>query len=165
MQNNIYVYKQNDTYILDYPRLNIKTKAFIGKEGLTNNKCEGDLKTPRGEFFLGIKMSLHDLRNCLKITDDMYWVDDSNSEYYNQLVKSDMKFDWRTAEHLIDYKDQYEYLIEIKANKDNIPGKGSAIFLHCSNGEATSGCIAVDKTVMQKLIENVDKTTKIIIKD
>jgi len=94
----------------------------------------------------------------------MYWVDDSKSKYYNQLVNiSQVKKDWDSAEHLIDYPIQYEYLIEIKANPNNIAQKGSAIFLHCSNNTPTAGCIAIDRDSMKKIVENIDEKTKIQI--
>lgn len=100
----------------------------------------------------------------MQITKDMYWVDDSNSKYYNQLVDiSKVQKDWNSAEHLIDYPIQYEYLIEIKTNPINIPRKGSAIFLHCTNNKPTAGCVAVDVKVMKKLIENINEYTKIEI--
>lgn len=94
----------------------------------------------------------------------MYWVDDSKSKYYNQLVDiSKVEKDWNSAEHLIDYQIQYEYLIEIKTNPNNTPEKGSAIFLHCANNKATEGCIAVDTEIMRKIVENIDTYTKIEI--
>ena len=46
---------------------------------------------------------------------------------------------------------------------ENVPGKGSAIFLHCSNNTATHGCIAINRKNMERLINNVDKNTKINI--
>lgn len=94
----------------------------------------------------------------------MYWVDDANSKYYNKLVNIfDVNKDWNSAEHLIDYPIQYEYLIEIKTNPNNIPGKGSAIFLHCTNNLPTAGCIAIDRESMKKIIENLEYNTKIEI--
>ena len=54
-------------------------------------------------------------------------------------------------------------MIEIKTNPNNIPDKGSAIFLHCSNDKPTAGCIAVDRNVMKKIVENVDEMTSIEI--
>lgn len=94
----------------------------------------------------------------------MYWVDDSKSKYYNQLVDiSKVEKDWNSAEHLIDYPIQYEYLIEIKTNPNNIPEQGSAIFLHFANNKATEGCIAVDTEIMRRIIENIDTYTKIEI--
>ena len=99
-----------------------------------------------------------------QITKEMYWVDDPESKYYNQLVNIlTTPKDWSSAEHLIQYPIEYEYLIEIKTNPNNIPGKGSAIFLHCSNNKPTAGCIAVDKETIKKIIENIDRNTKIKI--
>jgi L,D-peptidoglycan transpeptidase YkuD (ErfK/YbiS/YcfS/YnhG family) len=94
----------------------------------------------------------------------MYWVDDFKSKYYNQLVDiTRVEKDWTSAEHLIDYPIQYEYLIEIKTNPQNIAKKGSAIFLHCSNNEPTAGCVAINSMDMKKIVENIDKNTKIKI--
>ena len=171
IDNKIYVFvKENNTAILKYPKFNIETTAYIGKNGVTNEKREGDGKTPLGEFELGVMLGTHlNIKNANGITyktltKDMYWVDDSKSKYYNQLVNiSEVKKDWNSAEHLIDYPIQYEYLIEIKTNPNNVPNKGSAIFLHCTNNKATEGCIAVNKETMKKLVENINQQTKIEI--
>ena len=53
--------------------------------------------------------------------------------------------------------------MEIKTNPQNIPGRGSAIFLHCTNNEPTAGCVAIDKEVMKKIIETLNKDTMIKI--
>lgn len=172
--NIIYVLvnKENEG-VLYFKKYNIKAKAYIGKNGFTTDKYEKDGKTPLGEFNLGIVMGIYPENEVeksneiiyKKITDKMYWVDDPESNYYNKLVKDISLKDWNSAEHLVDYKVQYEYLIEIKTNLKNIKGKGSAIFLHCSNGNNTDGCIAVDKEIMKKLIKHIDKNTKVVIKE
>lgn len=162
--------KENNKTILKFPKLNIETTAYIGRNGVTNNKKEGDGKTPLGSFELGIALGTHPsiINTKLKykqITKDMYWVDNPKSKYYNQLVDiSKTPKDWNSAEHLIYYPIEYEYLIEIKTNPNNIPGKGSAIFLHCSNNKPTAGCIAIEKEIMKQIIENIDEETKIEIR-
>lgn len=173
MGNKIYVYsKENNKGILKFPEYDIETNAYIGKNGSTREKKEGDGKTPIGEFKLGIilgmdskEKSLNEIKaEYMQITKDMYWVDDPNSIYYNKLVDiSKVKKDWNSAEHLIDYPIQYEYLVEIKTNPENIPGKGSAIFLHCTNNSPTEGCVAVNRKIMKKLIEIINDQTKIEI--
>lgn len=171
IDNNILVLaKENNNAILKIHKYNIETNAYIGRNGVTANKKEGDGKTPIGEFELGIILGTHQNiqnKNGLKykqITEDMYWVDDPKSRHYNQLVNiSTTKKDWDSAEHLIQYPIQYEYLIEIKTNPKNIPGKGSAIFLHCTNNRPTAGCVAIDKVIMKKIIENINEKTKIEI--
>lgn len=171
MDNIIYVFiNENNEWTLKFSNYNIEAKAYIGKNGITKDKREGDGKTPLGSFELGIILGTHtkiNNKNSLKyqeITEDMYWVDDSKSKYYNQLVDiSKVEKDWNSAEHLIDYPIQYEYLIEIRTNPNNVSGMGSAIFLHCSNNKATEGCVAVNRDTMKKILENLDKNTKIEI--
>ena len=59
--------KENDNYnkilvhileqeqaILKYPKCNIEVKSYIGRNGATEQKQEGDGKTPLGEFELGV---------------------------------------------------------------------------------------------------------------
>lgn len=153
-----------------FPKCNIETEAYIGRSGVTDRKQEGDGKTPLGEFALGKLLGIHpNMKNksgleYTQITKYMYWIDDCKSKYYNQLVNIEyVKKDWNSAECLIDYLIQYEYLIEIRTNPGNIPNKGSAIFLHCTNYQPTAGCIAVDRKVMKEIIENINEKTKIVI--
>lgn len=167
--NKITVIINENNAILKYPRCKIETKAYIGKNGITTDKKEGDNCTPVGKFSLGIMLGTHpsifnEKYKYKKINPNMYWVDDINSKHYNQLVDiSNIEKDWTTAEHLIEYPIQYEYLIEIKTNPNNIPNKGSAIFLHCSNKNFTHGCIAINRTDMFNLVNNIDDDTKIDI--
>lgn len=171
IDNKIYVLlKENNKAILKFPKYHIETGAYIGINGVTTRKVEGDGKTPIGEFEMGLILGTHFKETNIngleyvQITDDMYWVDDSDSKYYNQLVyKSKVEKDWNSAEHLIDFPVQYEYLVEIKTNQNNVPKMGSAIFLHCTNNRPTAGCVAVDNRTMKKIIENIDKQTKIEI--
>lgn len=170
--NTIYVdIKDDNIAILEYPRCNINVNAFIGENGSTFKKHEGDNKTPLGIFELGLILGTHNINEVItkikyqQITKDMYWIDDINSKYYNTLVNiNDVRCDWHSAEHLIEFPVQYEYIIEIKNNPENIPGKGSAIFLHCSNSISTHGCVAIDNITMKKLLENIDEDTKIEIR-
>lgn len=167
IDNKIQVITKENKGILKFPKCNIETLAYIGKNGTTRNKAEGDGKTPLGEFELGVILGTDSCVKKLKyiqITESMYWVDDPRSKYYNQLVNlTKVKKDWNSAEHLIDYPIEYEYLIEIKTNPDNIPERGSAIFLHCSNNKPTAGCIAINKLIIKKIIGNIDNNTKIEI--
>ena len=161
----------------------------IGKNGVSNNTYEGSITTPLGQFNLGIAFGTHDLNikyPYIKITDNLYWVDDPNSKYYNKLISLNKKIntydypyiinenkkDFLSAEHLQDYPQQYEYAIYIEYNVngekyENGEGKGSAIFLHClGNKGYTGGCIAIPKEEMIFILNFLDmkKTPKIIIK-
>lgn len=142
----------------------LETEAFIGKNGMTEEKREGDGKTPKGVYELGLAFGIHDRKaisidssiDYIKINQNLYWVDDVNSIYYNQLVDSrEVKNDWKSAEHLIEYHKQYEYAIEVKNNICNVPGNGSAIFLHCSDNNPTAGCISIPKEKMEELLRKI----------
>lgn len=151
----------------------LKTNAFVGKMGVTSNKKEGDGKTPLGKYKLGIAFGIHNLKDIelskdidyVEINKNLYWVDDINSKFYNKLVDiTKTNKDWNSAEHLIDYKSQYEYAIEIKTNELNVPGNGSAIFLHCSVGKPTSGCVAINRLEMKQILQRLKKQAMIWIK-
>ena len=52
---------------------------------------------------------------------------------------------------------------KIKTNPKNIPGKGSAIFLHCSAERPTAGCIAIDAKFMKFLLDRIENDAIICI--
>ena len=58
-----------------------------------------------------------------------------------------------------------QIILAVDYNIDGIPGKGSAIFLHCTDNleKGTSGCIAVDEDAMKKIIINLKNDAVIII--
>ena len=172
MTNIIYVNKINNHHILTYR--DFKSECFIGKNGLTKEKEEGDLKTPVGKFKLGIAFGIHPKEKIKidpsfiykEINKNLYWVDDINSVYYNQLVDiTKVNKDWISAESLIENKIPYEYAIEIKTNPSNIKGKGSAIFIHCKNKNYTAGCISLPKDKMIELLSIINPNTEIIIEN
>lgn len=139
----------------------LKTEAIIGMNGMTDNKKEGDGKTPRGTYKLGKTFGINENPGThlayIQIDKNYYWVDDSNSQYYNKMINiKNTKKDWKSAEHLIEYRKEYEYAIEIMYNEDGIRGKGSAIFLHCiGDKEYTGGCIAIKKEYLIKIIKGL----------
>ena len=158
-------------------------KAFLGQNGVTKNKKEGDKKTPIGTYKLGLCFGTHSKEDMVKLNkkfdskisyielnDNYYWISDSCSKYYNELVDINKlnrneinNINLNNSEHLIDYKKEYEYAIEIKYNEEKIPGKGSAIFLHCTNKKYTSGCIAISRRKMLKLLKNLEENVIISI--
>ncbi len=134
----------------------------LGKNGITHNKKEGDLKTPAGVFDLGFAFGICDNPGTgldyVKLSDTMYWVDDLHSEHYNRLIDtSKCRPDFKSGEHMTDYPGLYDYGITIGYNKDCIPGRGSAIFLHCTDDirKPTSGCVAVKKPIMLKILKAI----------
>ena len=148
-----------------------KFKCVVGKKGLTNNKKEGDLKTPKGLFKLGMLYFRKDRIKLLKtkirkkeIKRNMGWCDDIKSKEYNTQIKFPFKY---RAEKLYRRDSLYDILINIKYNDSPvIKNKGSAIFLHISkkNYLPTHGCVAITKNNLLKIIPKITKSTKIFIK-
>ena len=161
----------------------------IGKNGASENIHESSIKTPLGHFNLGIAFGTHDLNinyPYIKINENLYWIDDVNSKYYNKLISLNNKIntynypyiintdkkEFVSAEHLINYSKQYEYAVNIEYNVngekyENGIGKGSAIFLHCLGEKGyTGGCIAISKENMLFVLNflNRNKNPQILIK-
>ena len=147
-----------------------KIKCAIGKKGITANKLEGDNKTPAGVFKFKSIFYRKDRLSKIKarlpkivIKKDMGWCDDSNSKYYNKLIK--FPFNSR-AEKLWLNQNIYDVVIVINYNMNPVVrDKGSAIFLHISKKKYTStrGCIAISKKDINLLIGKIDNNTKLTI--
>ena len=143
-------------------------KTWLGKRGIGKKK-EGDQKTPKGIYSLGqafgIRKNPGTNMPYIKVNRYHYWCSDSGSIYYNQLIRTDQTGHRCRGEHLIDYKKVYNYAIHIEYNKKGKPGKGSAIFLHCSKGRATAGCVAIPEKYMKKILKRLtpEANPKILI--
>lgn len=131
----------------------------LGRKGLGKTR-EGDEKTPLGIFRMntpfGIKDALEGFPdNYIKVSSDMYWNGDSQSELYNRLVSTDTydAFSRSASEHLIDYGGYYDYCIDMGYNPQGTPYLGSALFLHCSMGINTGGCIAIPEENMIEIMK------------
>ncbi len=143
-------------------------RCTIGKDGLTENKVEGDKKTPIGTFSLGNLYYRKDKHHkpltklkCIPIKKDMGWCDDIKSKkYYNKLIKVNKNI---KHEKLFrrDYK--YDFFIPINYNtKKPKIGKGSAIFIHLTKAyKPTLGCVALEKKELLILLKLINRTTKI----
>jgi D-alanyl-D-alanine dipeptidase/L,D-peptidoglycan transpeptidase YkuD (ErfK/YbiS/YcfS/YnhG family) len=145
------------------------TNGFFGAAGVSSDKKEGDKTTPAGVFTLGIAFGAADDPGAnipyVKITDLDVWVDDPDSKYYNEMMTADVPdADWKSAEALSAFPEEYKYAASINYNTaPAVPGKGSAIFLHCSSGKPTAGCVSVPEPAMIYFLSFIDVDTKIVI--
>ena len=154
--------------ILNYGDYNVK--CAIGKRGINIKKKEGDLVTPRGTFKIKQILYRKDRVNNLKtklnkiiITKEMGWCDDSKSRSYNQLVKIPFKY---KCEKLYKVNNTYDIILVLNYNmKPARKKRGSAIFIHVAkkNYSPTKGCIAIKKRDLIKLINQINKKTKVKI--
>lgn len=144
--------------------------ARLGRNGLTDNKREGDGCTPTGIYGLseafGIKGNPGTSLSYRVLDGSEYWVDDSNSQYYNTMQFGASNGRWNSAEHLSSIGTAYNYSIVVDYNRwSPTPGKGSAIFLHVGTGRGTSGCVSISESGMIDTLNwiNSGSNPKIII--
>jgi len=148
-----------------------KLKCAVGKGGITKNKVEGDKCTPKGEYKLEyiyyrkdrVKKPISKIKSKI-IKKDYGWCDDSNSKFYNSLIKISKNLDFH-FEKLFRENSNYDYLIPIKYNfLKPVKNKGSAIFLHLTkNYSPTLGCIALSKKDFIIVCKLINKNSKIQI--
>ena len=149
---------------------NLKFRCSLGKAGIGKKKIEGDSITPRGKFNI-VKIYYRSDRvkkifskyRLIKISKNMGWCDDPNSKSYNQLINLPTKY---THEKLYRKDNLYDLLIVLNHNmRPNFKNKGSAIFIHNArqNYKKTSGCVAIKKPHLIKLIKTIKKNTKVVI--
>ena len=159
------IIKNKETLIFE----DFNFKCCIGKNGSSNNKIEGDKKTPKGLFSLGNLYYRKDRNirpttklNVISINKKMGWCNDIKNKNYNKLIKINKKIKYEKMFRR-DYK--YDYLIPINYNSKNTKiGKGSAIFIHLTkNYKKTAGCIALNKNDFLILIKLINQKTKIKI--
>jgi L,D-peptidoglycan transpeptidase YkuD (ErfK/YbiS/YcfS/YnhG family) len=159
----IHVPNKNTLIINDF-----KLRCCIGKGGINSNKKEGDYSTPKGLFslrklyFRKDRVSVPNCKINKKIIKrDMTWCDDQNHKNYNKEIRTKNK---NLKENLYRKDHKYDYIISISHNEKNIPGKGSAVFIHLTNSyKPTSGCIALKKKDFEILLKLINEKTKIKI--
>ena len=87
--------------------------------------------------------------------------------YYNKWVNiSNVNKDWNSAENLKSASPFYNYALALNYNTEAVPGKGSAIFIHCTKTDkdtSSAGWIRRPEEYMKKLVQTVDSNTKIVI--
>lgn len=162
-----YYYKKGD----DTWNLVWKEASIVGRGGITSEKAEGDGRTPAGTYGFTMAFGLKDDPGSVlpyhKIVKGDYWVDDSASAYYNKLVNtSTTPRTWNSAENLAAASPYYDYALALDYNQDCVPGKGSAIFLHCFTASAdngSAGCIRLPEARAKELVQSATGQTRIVI--
>ena len=146
-------------------------ECTIGRGGITSDKREGDLATPRGSFPLRACYYRPDRLDApqtglplIALTPEDGWCDAPADPHYNQPVK--LPF---SASHEKLWRDEpvYDLIIPLGYNDGPIvPGKGSAIFLHLmrDDGVGTEGCIALKRADLLALLPHLGKETLLIVK-
>jgi L,D-peptidoglycan transpeptidase YkuD (ErfK/YbiS/YcfS/YnhG family) len=141
--------------------------AHIGRAGFSADKHEGDDKTPAGIFGFNTVFGQHlnpgGLKYSYRRTDvSSVWVDDVTSPDYNTWQENAAL----KGEHLnsTGFAATYGYAIDISYNESPVvPGKGSAIFLHVSDGNGTAGCVSLPQADLLEVLRWLDPTKHPVI--
>lgn len=139
----------------------LNTEGYVGTNGVSRESYEGSQMTPAGVFPIGEAFYMEAKPSTgletFQITENTYWVDDVDSELYNQRIELDGEKTWKSAEHMIDYPDAYQYGFVVDFNMNPVEaGRGSAIFFHVGD-RATLGCIATSEDMVLAYMEKLSK--------
>ena len=114
---------------------NFRFRCALGKAGIGKKKKEGDNVTPKGLYKI-VKIYYRQDRikkisskfKLIKITKNIGWCDDPNSEKYNQIINLPTKYSY---EKLYRKDNVYDLILVLNYNMSPvIKNKGSAIFIH-----------------------------------
>ena len=126
-------------------------------------KFEGDGKSPAGIFRLSQIFGYSPLTPNSKMPyiqakKKLHCVDDSNSEFYNQIIT---QRDAYTSFESMRREDKlYELGIVVAHNSKGVKKRGSCIFIHVMSATkgTTAGCTAMSKENILKIIKWLDQT-------
>jgi L,D-peptidoglycan transpeptidase YkuD (ErfK/YbiS/YcfS/YnhG family) len=138
-------------------------RAHVGSQGLTNYPSESKSATPVGSFTL--TQAFGALSNpgtglpYFTTTSADWWISQSGSLYNtHQHCSAGCQFTLGDPnEHLSAIRPQYNYAVVIDYNTRNSAtgvqqGKGSAFFLHVTDGTATAGCVAIPQDTLVSIM-------------
>jgi len=141
-------------------------KNFISNTNALK-KYEGDGRAPLGIFKLthifGYTKNSHFSLPYLYASKDLICVDDSNSIFYNKIIKQ--QGDEKSFEYMKRDDEQYRIGIVVAHNKRNKDKRGSCIFLHVQKAEKspTAGCTSMSYKDIQNISLWLDKTKEPIL--
>jgi len=136
-------------------------------------KKEGDMRAPAGVFEIGgawgrePKILKHPKLAYRQVTSRDLWVEDPNSDQYNQnvILKREPSSPWEMKQQMKqnDAAHVIKLFIAHNAPPNVTPNAGSSIFFHVwrSNGSRpTAGCTTMDETKLRWLISKIDPTRR-----
>ncbi|MCY4543186.1 MAG: L,D-transpeptidase family protein [Rhodobacteraceae bacterium] len=146
----------------------------VGQRGIAFNKIEGDRTTPAGSFGLAQilyrpdRIGGHQLpAGSRQIRPCAIWSDDPADPGYNSPGKRTQGQSIRFRhERLFRADPLYDIVVVVVFNMNPaVPGRGSAIFLHCWRRPRvpTLGCIAFDRHDLLWIVNRLDHGTKLVV--
>ncbi len=161
---------QKDKDNSDAWTLLLQCEAFVGKNGISFDRQEGDGTTPCGDFgvieAVGIKKN-PGTKIPYRTTDNDLFCSGAHDENYNKIVsKKEINHvcDENCISHLYATSPQFNYCLFLDFNKECVIGKGSGIFFHCMGPNSyTEGCVAVSEENMKRILQLADKNVRICV--
>jgi L,D-peptidoglycan transpeptidase YkuD (ErfK/YbiS/YcfS/YnhG family) len=134
-------------------------RAYVGSQGV-GRASESRSRTPAGVFTL--TEAFGRLPNpgtdlpYRKVGLSAWWVSDVDSPLYNTFQRcrpgADCGFSQAASEQLGAIS-VYSHAVVIDYNRDPVrPGRGSAFFLHVTDGRPTAGCVAIDSRALVRVM-------------
>jgi len=145
--------------------------ASAGGDGIPK-KREGDGATPTGifplEYAFGRAAAFPTRLPYLALSRSTEAVDDPASRFYNRIVdrRAINRPDWKSGEQMFREDHLYDLGVVVGYNtRPAVPGKGSCIFLHIwkSPGSPTSGCIAMSRRNLGRIVRWLDPAARPVI--
>ncbi len=150
---------------------NRRFPVTTGRNGLTDEKAEGDMATPRGTHEIVAMMYRPDRiaraalpRWAVPIRLGDLWCDDPDDPEYNQLVSAPFA---ASAEQMRRPDPLYDLVLATDWNwPDAMPGEGSAIFLHACRGICypTAGCVAFRPGDLLWIAQHIGEGSRLIVR-
>ncbi|MCG7597930.1 L,D-transpeptidase [Mycobacterium sp. PSTR-4-N] len=134
--------------------------AKIGAKGMSPNHFDGSMMTPEGiytlDFSFGTQPDPGGGLRYIRVGPNHWWDGDMKSPTYNTMQvcdKQNCRFDTAPSSGTENLAiPQYAHAIVMGVNKERIPGKGGAFFVHSTDGGATAGCVAIDDATLVKIM-------------
>ncbi len=135
--------------------------AKIGSKGMSADHYDGSMMTPMGiytlDFAFGTAPNPGGGLQYVQVTPDHWWDGDMKSPTYNtmQVCKKDQcpfNTNLSSGTENLDIP-QYKHAVVMGVNKERVPGKGGAFFVHTTDGGATAGCVAIDDATLVTIMK------------
>jgi L,D-peptidoglycan transpeptidase YkuD (ErfK/YbiS/YcfS/YnhG family) len=135
--------------------------AKIGEKGMSPEHFDGSMLTPMGiftlDFAFGTQPNPGGGLQYVQVGPNHWWDGDMKSPTYNLMQvceKSQCPFSTALSDGTENLDiPQYAHAVVMGVNKERVPGKGGAFFLHTTDGGPTAGCVAIDDAMVVKLIQ------------
>jgi L,D-peptidoglycan transpeptidase YkuD (ErfK/YbiS/YcfS/YnhG family) len=134
--------------------------AKVGAKGMSANHFDGSMMTPEGvytlDFSFGTQPDPGGGLRYIRVGPNHWWDGDMKSPTYNTMQVCDRencRFNTSPSSGTENLDiPQYAHAVVMGVNKERIPGKGGAFFVHSTDGGPTAGCVAIEDATLVKIM-------------